>query len=223
MALQLLSIEHRICLLATELQDHILHHVLRPSPRLIRVDKTYQPPSGLHLSRGTRDGFAEIYYSRNVFEISLEISPNEQTIEEADHSLLRWLRSIPARHRAYLQNIRLDFQYSADDLPASCKDGCLATELVDLVSTTLFFFAMAFEDSYQMAHQYARNASMSYIEPDTGGTKWLLAADTLESFSEAKFNDLLWRYRILIQGEQLWDESFAPFKWHADFQRRLSG
>ncbi|GIZ41803.1 hypothetical protein CKM354_000509600 [Cercospora kikuchii] len=92
------SLEHLLQALPQELQDMILGFTIITSPSIVRIEtERYQPPPLLQINRATRATAAESYYSQTVFACTHEFHNNVEFI--------RWLRSIPARHRALINRI----------------------------------------------------------------------------------------------------------------------
>ncbi|PPJ57544.1 hypothetical protein CBER1_06249 [Cercospora berteroae] len=94
------SLENLLQALPQELQDMILRFTIITSPSIVHIEtKSYRPPPVLQINRATRAIAAEYYYSQTVFACIHESHDNIKFI--------RWLRSIPAQHRALINRIRI--------------------------------------------------------------------------------------------------------------------
>lgn len=219
-------LEERISLLATELQDRILAHLLLPNRGTVRIDRTYQPPLGLRLSRKTRHDFAKTFYSHNAFEFysdngfdPLLEGQDGQTSEECQDLISRWLRPIPASHCAHLQNIRFDFQLSESPTEVTQTppdEFAHRLSFVAIFSTTL---ALKLEICHNIPHQCALNIKTSYLDPDTKHIMWFVAADVSEVLSEDELGRLVFvTFALSMESADTpehfdWDPSEKASQW----------
>ncbi|KAM3424683.1 hypothetical protein BST61_g6670 [Cercospora zeina] len=80
--------------------DEVLRFIILSPPSTVEIDTdTYRPPHVFQISSGTRAIAAEHYYSQMAFTCAYAMSSLTDTA--------KWLRSIPAQHRAFISKVQI--------------------------------------------------------------------------------------------------------------------